>query len=392
MRTVLRLIAGLVGFSLLCAVSTSAAAEESAKRILFAGSSLLDGGASPTNHYTKGLHIVSRLAIFDGHPKPIWGWQLGAGAGTTEHRYGRDHPDPVFQLDPLWWEEEGENKGVIWESWVVSGGYHWDAFLLQGGHDERMQDQATVDTFRDNVTALAGWFYNHSPNGKFVLHRVWATARGRGQYGPGYVYDSIEEEHAALVTGYNQALGDVTTTYPDKVTAISPAGDGFALLDWDETLVDEEPDGTYDYTTGLYRWFADQLNYGGYDGSTHQASRGKLIAAMIMYNTIYEENSSDIYGKNPDYAGWDPSYNGGIGALLDGPNGVNDVEDMIVALNDFLLGDEAPLTVADWQTLAQAADMTRSSPVPTTSSSALVLVAVFLIATGIASRRLRAGA
>jgi len=333
-------IAILVAISFVL-LAQEADAAKTFKRVLFLGNSLI--GHVDGNCGTYPYGIIEELARLEGYLVPDVDKSTRGGAQTTDHVNGIGST-PDWDLDPLYWDNGGTPAGPLWESLSAPIGTHWDAVVIQGYERYTVEATQIADQaqFVINIGILRDWILERSPTARIILHQIWPRARSvDSAYGVSPVRNlDIETEHADIEAAYNAALA----AYPDLY--LSAAGEAFALRGWDETVIANE-------MTGLWRYDDSASGVdGGMDASGHISNTAHLLTALVAYNVIYNEDSSDMRGANIDNMTLNvPSTQLDIGA-----NGINDVEDIIALFNLCPEIDDRAMTITDWDSLAATAD------------------------------------
>lgn len=333
-------IAILVAISFVL-LAQEADAAKTFKRMLWLGNSLI--GHIDGNCGTFPYGIIEELARLEGYLVPDVDVSTRGGAQTTDHVNGIGSA-PDWDLDPLYWDNGGTPAGPLWESLSAPAGTHWDAVLLQPYERYTVDATEVADQaqYVTDVGTLREWIQIRSPTAQIIIHQIWPRAASVASAYGDSPFRSIDhqEEHGKIEVAINAALA----AYPDLY--LSAAGEAFALRDWDETVVANE-------MTGLWR-YDDALSGvdGGMDASGHISNTAHLLTALIAYNVIYKEDSSDMRGSNIDNMTLNiPSTQLDIGA-----NGINDVEDIIALFNLCPEIDDRAMTIADWDSLAVTAD------------------------------------
>lgn len=219
----------------LLVVATSAHAEP--KSLLFYGNSFT-GNAG-------GVHLMVRdIATAAGHETP--------------HIYGRIVSGQTLQY------HLATGTSVITSG--IPAGDRWDAVVLQE-YSTRPTTHPTdgnVPAFRAAAQGLYQAVLDHSPDAQAVLYETWARNPGHHFY-PG-IWSGAPEMQAQLRENYNSASDLLNTIGTSEVARV---GDAFEAGGFDNSL----------YAGDLY----------------HQNNRGALLAALVLYGTIYDDiTTSDI--------------------------------------------------------------------------------------------------
>lgn len=307
---------------------------ERAMRWLIAGNSFI----APDN--VQPRQVIGDLAVADGHPAPIYDNHTYGGADVIDQRYGRD-PDML----PLWWQEEGIDRGVLYESSLVSGandGKKWDYFIMLSGvaffsdllprMDQRMMvgvpdpynvpDEPNEQSVLEGTAFLFDHILQHSPNCKIVLYEGWPRApNGNDDWyvtntrsTKAYWYSPVEAQWAMMLM-QRRVKTQTDNAHGQDSALINRIGDGFRVKNWQ------------DDASGLYRWVSSS------DIDLHLSSRGVLLASMSTYSTMYKDSVSDIRTKSPAA-----------------------VTNILNQINNDKNGNETALTTNDWDNIADMVD------------------------------------
>lgn len=221
----------------IAALTLAASAQAEQKNILFYGNSFT-GNAG-------GIHnMVRDIAV--------------AAGNETPHIYGRIVGGQTLQyhLDT--------GTSVITSG--IPQGETWDAVVLQeySTRPTTHPSDGNVPGFLSASQGLYEAVLAHSPDAQAVLYETWARAYGHSFY-PG-IWNVPAEMQAELRSNYNLANDQLNLLGTSEVARV---GDAFEAGNFDSSL----------YAGDLY----------------HQNNRGALLAALVLYGTIYDDmTTSDI--------------------------------------------------------------------------------------------------
>jgi hypothetical protein len=384
----------LASFAWLPGASPSARADDPQQFITIAASLLGSGMPNPTAGQTWQW-----LARMDGHAEPLSPVDFSNKHFNFYNWYNDDPSDPDYESDNQYWQDhriydplheactpfilEDLRTGLAsdkqYEVIVYQGDSHeagapgptanprlaemavaWHGFVQQVNH-ERVTDPTSPIYGQAEVQV-------HT-----VMTETWAFP-DNGQYSTSDpdAFDDEAEHQAAVSLTYANAAAAINAEFGAGSSEVAVSGEGFAARDWN-----------YD----LYR-AADGNDDDYWDADRHPATRGEILTGMILYNTIYDEDVSDIYGEDPDLFYWNGvSYLDGEGRerFIVGTNGENDIDDLLamIAVNPetsittgsppmYVEGDgvpyELPITLEQWNELAAIADGLVPTPEPATMS------------------------
>lgn len=225
------------GITVFAALAIVSAAHAEPKSLLFYGNSFT-GNAG-------GVHLMVRdIASAAGHETP--------------HIYGRIVGGQTLEY------HLATGTSVITSG--IPAGDQWDAVILQE-YSTRPTTHPTdgnVPAFMAAAQGLYQAVLNHSPGAQAVLYETWARNPGHHFY-PG-IWDNAGQMQGELRQNYNAASDLLNTIGTAEVARV---GDAFEAGGFDNSL----------YAGDLY----------------HQNNRGALLAALVLYGTIYDDTTtSDI--------------------------------------------------------------------------------------------------
>jgi hypothetical protein len=249
----MRTASATVVLSLCLAIFCASAPAQETERplnVLFLGNSLTQVADVPG--------AFRDVVAASGLPAPHIGRQILWGQPLSAHV-------AKFKLD-------GPEKDIV--TTAIAAGAQWDFAVLQAyRNDDPVVERWTKGktqwpevTVADAVK-LAERVCAHSPKARVVLYERWAAVGGRKENG-GHKRDLTEVELARftkVLASYRQvnslAIAAVNAKCGKDVARMAPVGEGFAAY-------------------GYQGLFGDGL---------HQNNHGALLAAMVMYMTIYEQ-------------------------------------------------------------------------------------------------------
>ena len=136
-----------------------------------------------------------------------------------------------------------------------------------------MQDQSVRPTLalgnrwqhKTSAYSLYNAVRNHSPNVRPVLFQTWARESSHSYYP-----DSFNDPNAMqleLREGYQQAYTYIDDR-TDQTPLIAPVGDVWQFVNWDDLYLTDK---------------------------THMNARGRLLSALVIYTTLYDDGVLDLY-------------------------------------------------------------------------------------------------
>ncbi len=242
--------------SLAVVLPTTLSASAEPLRLLFMGNSFTMRGDVATD--------LGRLAVAGGHEAPLIVTDLYGGKDLDYHiEQVREYPENNVRIGDL-------AEGQTWTH-VILQGYSTEATHL-GDRDDFVNDVHTLYTaVRDDASGRGRGVVG-------VLYQTWAR-------GPSHQYyiDKKFADPAAMQreinAGYEAARRYVAEKEGADAVRVAPVGEAFASLDFDESLI-----------------------YG--DDNYHQNEVGALLASLVLYRTIYQEDAADIgFDSVADWAG-----------------------------------------------------------------------------------------
>jgi hypothetical protein len=243
-----------------------ASAADPALNILFYGSSYTtpgDSGAS-VHPYTVP-YLVKGIAKASGRTAPNVE-NASTYGGSLE---GHIQNDTGFISNPI---DFTESPGFKWNYVVLQ-----ESTLIPTNVTASIDESRTGDpeAFKANANTLYGLVKNHSPNAKAVLYETWAesphsTTRLATFYPAPVGYVAKANQMSAEL---HQYYGEARTLLGSSAS-IAHVNDAFKASGYEDTLYRLGFDGTGDWR--------------------HPSPKGTLLAAMILYDTIYQTDASLI--------------------------------------------------------------------------------------------------
>jgi hypothetical protein len=217
-----------------------ASAAPRGKNLLFFGNSFTYTNDAPD--------LVRDLAVADGQPAPTVVTQ--AAAGWTLH----DHLAKVIA--------DG-SANVIDAS--LPAGQSWDDVVVQENSTRTTNVSSPPVNgdpagFRADAAALVADVRANSPAAHAVLFESWARGPMNSLYPA--MFTGPAQMQAQVLANYRAAASGI------KSAEVAEAGEAFAAANWSRDL------------------------YNG-DDEYHPSGRGSLLAAMVLYRTIYHEDIAD---------------------------------------------------------------------------------------------------
>lgn len=232
---------------LLC---SSSVAHGAGKNVLFYGNSFTLGFGS-----TRSVNAVFKdIAVAAGQEEPRA--QSAAASGQSLHWHLNNNTNAILTLIP-----PAED---------------WDFIVLQE-HSTKLTQvfpespsyPASLEESKLDAVGLYNAAAARSPNVVPVLYETWARGPGHEYYtGVSPIYTGPSEMQAEIRTGYNLLKAAIDDSVSHDLALIAPVGDA-----WEQANFD-----------GLHA--ADMW---------HAQNRGTLLAALMIYGTIYDDSTtSDI--------------------------------------------------------------------------------------------------
>ncbi len=191
--------------------------------------------------------IVSDIAVAAGHDAPNNVDASIDGASLSDHLT--------------------YNQGVIGSS--LAPGQSWNYVILQN-YSTAPTHIGNLAQHRADSVALYQAVASNSPGVVPVLFETWARGPGHAFYtGPSPDFPlGPAQMQQELRDGYNLAAQDINAAVGSNIARIAPVGDAFESDYYDPSLYDVD--------------------------SYHTTNRGTLLAALVVYATIYGDLSNSI--------------------------------------------------------------------------------------------------
>ncbi len=221
------------------ALSAPANADEN---LLFYGNSFTLGSWS-----TRSVpDLVNDIAVAAGQPDPyvvtaaVGGWSLA------------DHL--------------ASNTDVI--SSGIPAGQTWDYVILQD-YSTRPTHIGDLAAHRADFVSMYQTVAAHSPDAQVIGFETWARAPGHEIYdgSPPEFPGGPAQMQQELRDGYALSTADVNALAGAETSRVAPVGDAWEYTDWSNL-----------HASDLY----------------HANNRGTLLASLVIYGTIYQDDVSDL--------------------------------------------------------------------------------------------------
>ncbi len=239
---------GMLGVATLAAVP---AVEAAPLHVIFYGNSFTFGAGS-----TRSVNdLFIDIATAAGQETPFV--QSAAASGQSINWHVANNTNPIFTSIPF--------------------DQDWDYIVMQE-HSTKLTQAftgspsfpASLEQSKDDVVDLLNVAQTRSAGVLPVLYETWARGPGHAFYtGGSPIYPGGPSEmQAELRSGYDQLKASLDAELGGDVTKIAPVGDAWEEANW------------------------NQLHSGDL---WHAQNRGTLLAALVIYGTIYEDQTtSDI--------------------------------------------------------------------------------------------------
>ena len=229
----------------LVALST-ASAYAVPKNVLFYGNSFTLGFGSDRSVNS----LFTDIAVAAGQETPLA--QSGAASGQDLNWHLNNNTQVIFTLIPP--------------------GRDWD-FVVMQEHSTKLTRAfgtypASVDQSKLDAVGLYDAVTQRSANVVPVLYETWARGPGHAFYtgGPPLFTDPAEMQ-AEVRLGYDMLKDAIDTSVGGDLALIAPVGDAWENANYDQLHAND-------------LW--------------HAQNRGTLLAALVIYGTIYQDDTSDI--------------------------------------------------------------------------------------------------
>lgn len=242
----------ITGLLLLPSISLNATVDDKPLNILFFGNSYTFYNDLPT--------LVGQVAVADKQSKPLIVADTAGGKNFAFH------------------QGEAENHPENNVAHPLIDGKQWDFVVLQGYSLEATTERAP-DAFPQNALSLVQAIRNQ-PSGyasdvTTILYQTWSRAPGHDLYPS--AFETPEAMHTQIAANYQLGCATINQAIGADTARLAPVGDAFADRAFERAL-----------------YFKD---------IHHPSASGSLLAALIIYQTIYSEDVGDIaYESVADWA------------------------------------------------------------------------------------------
>ncbi len=169
---------------------------------------------------------VGNLAELTGRAKPAQTNNVFLSNRGGAHLY--DHLNGIAELPPYWWDDNGTNRGIVWDS--LQAGKKWDFVVIQGYNDAWYNASGyTTNDFPTNMAALYQLTANHSPDVVPVLYEIWAYNTN------GFPTMDQQARRELIYNVYQKSLTAVTNAGARRAR-IAHVGEAFAQMGWEDSL------------------------------------------------------------------------------------------------------------------------------------------------------------
>ena len=205
--------------------------------------------------YNNVPSLVSQIAVADGQVRPNVFSQTTFGWTLTDH---------LNQIT-----SDGSNN-VIDHS--LSGGRHWDDVIIQE-YSTRATSVSTAPVngnaaaFRNDAAAIFNHVRQNSPTAHDVLEETWARGALSTIYPTGYSGPVAMQND--LLANYNAAATDANSAHGAGAAEVAKPGEAWRAVGFDRSFYDG-------------------------DDEYHPSPKGSILAALVLYRTIYHDNTADI--------------------------------------------------------------------------------------------------
>lgn len=234
-------------FVTLLIVIPTASVQAQGKNVIFYGNSFTLGFGS-----TRSVNALFKdIAIAAGHDTPLV--QSAAASGQDIHWHVNNNTNAIFQLIPP--------------------ADDWD-FIVMQEHSTKLTRAftgspsypASVDQSKMDVVGLYNVAKTRSAGVVPVLYETWARGPGHAFYtGNPPIFTGPAEMQAEIRDGYDILKGELDAAMGGDMARIAPVGDAWENANFDNLHAND-------------LW--------------HAGNRGTLLAALVIYGTIYEDSNT----------------------------------------------------------------------------------------------------
>jgi len=227
------------------------------------------------------------LATASAQPKNVlfYGNSFTLGFGSTDSVNGlfEDIAIAAGQEAPLVQSAAASGQDIEWHvdnntnaiQTLIPPDRDWDHIVMQE-HSTKLTRvytgspayPASVEESKQDVVDLYNAATQRSANVVPVLYETWARGPGHAFYtGGSPQFSGPVEMQAEVRQGYNALKGALDAAAGSDLALIAPVGDAWENANYDQLHANDN-------------W--------------HAQNRGTLLAALVIYSTIYDDDTSDI--------------------------------------------------------------------------------------------------
>jgi hypothetical protein len=229
---------GLTAVSLLAIAMVGSSAHGEPLNIIFFGNSFT---------YQHNVdQVVRTIATAAGHATPVVHREAPGGQTLAGH---------ISTLN---------SQGMSSMLYALPAGQSWNYVVMQE-YSTRPTQMGDPLAFRGDAVTLHGMVDNHSPGVNAVLYETWAREGSIGSPFYPTPFANPAAMQAELRDNYALAAGDINFASGGAIAQVAGAGSAWEHFGW----------------TGLHA-----------DDKWHASPRGALLSALVIYGTIYQDNST----------------------------------------------------------------------------------------------------
>lgn len=183
------------------------------------------------------------------------------------------------QLSPTVVNATENSKTLTWHSTnntsiILAGlaaGQDWDYVVMQDQSFRPLTSHpsGSLSMHRSGALNLFNAVQSDSSAAIPVLFQTWARAQASNEYyGAGGYYNNPSEMQAELSSGYALAAADINGAVGSSITLTAQVGAAFENANYDNLHVGD---------------------------NSHPNARGRLLSALVIYSTIYNDDTHDLY-------------------------------------------------------------------------------------------------
>jgi hypothetical protein len=230
------------------------------------------------------LALLMPLASAEGAPKSVLfygnSFTLGFGSTRSVNALFKDIAVAAGQEDPLVQSAAASGQDIGWHLdnntqaifTLIPPGDDWDFVILQE-HSTKLTRvfntfPASVEESKADVVGLYNTVAQRSAAVVPVLYETWARGPGHAFYtGNPPDFTDPAEMQAEVRQGVDMLKGALDAAVGSELALIAPVGDAWENANYDELHAND-------------LW--------------HAQNRGTLLAALVIYSTVYGDDTSDI--------------------------------------------------------------------------------------------------